>query len=64
MVLDMYDFCKDAYKQDLSGPRATWQAANDASASLERAAKKAKAKVTVAYCDRGFMHVKGAEMVF
>ena len=45
LVLDAYEFCTDAYKQELDGPRAAWQAAEDARAGLEKAAKKAKAEV-------------------
>ena len=44
LVLDAYEFCTDAYKTELDGPRGAWQAAEDARAGLERAAKKAKAK--------------------
>ncbi|KAK9908278.1 hypothetical protein WJX75_005397 [Coccomyxa subellipsoidea] len=41
MVLDAYEFCSDAYKKQLDGPRAAWQAAEDVRAGLEKAAKTA-----------------------
>ncbi|CAL8463183.1 g2717 [Coccomyxa elongata] len=41
MVLDAYEFCSDAYKKELEGPRAAWQAAEDERAGLEKAAKTA-----------------------
>ena len=41
MVLDAYEFCSDAYKKELEGPRAAWQAAEDVRAGLDKAAKTA-----------------------
>lgn len=41
MVLDAYEFCSDAYKKELEGPRAAWQESEDERAGLEKAAKTA-----------------------
>ena len=56
MVLDLYEFCTEAYKAQLEGPRKAWQAAEDARAGLERAAKKAKAEVCCPPPLPGSMH--------
>lgn len=39
LVLDTYDFCSDALKKQLDGPREAARAAADRAAGVEKAAK-------------------------
>ena len=47
IVLDFYDFCSDALKKELDGPREAIREEEDRKANLDRAVKKAKQ-----VCDR------------
>ena len=42
IVLDFYEFCSDALKKELDGPREAIREEEDRRANLDRAAKKAK----------------------
>ena len=46
LVLDLYEFCTEDYKQALEGPRKAWQESEDKKAGLERAAKAAAKSAT------------------